>query len=113
MKYAITILMVLSLSAGVLSKTVPMKRHVKDAPQTASYQFSIPSSMMNPDMHGNPWSQIRLYIDGAPQRDFRGQIAAGRHTIRVVTGAIQIEQVSSFEAGKNYIIELVGEIKIR
>ncbi|PKL26145.1 MAG: hypothetical protein CVV47_03180 [Spirochaetae bacterium HGW-Spirochaetae-3] len=74
-------------------------------PMMANYVFQIPAGMTNPDVHGNPWSQIRLYIDGAAQKDFRGQIQPGRHTIRMVTGAFQIEFIQDFESGKSYTIE--------
>ncbi len=74
-------------------------------PQPASYTFNIPASIQNPDMKGNPWSQIRLYIDGAAQKDFRGQVTPGRHTIRLVSGAFAIETTFDFEAGKTYTFE--------
>ena len=74
-------------------------------PLPASYSFNIPAGMLNPDVKGNPWSQVRLYIDGAAQRDFRGQVQPGRHTIRLVSGAFQIETVVDFEAGRSYSFE--------
>lgn len=74
-------------------------------PQPASYTFNIPAGIQNPDMRGNPWSQIRLYIDGAAQKDFRGQVTPGRHTIRLVSGAFAFETTFDFEAGKTYTFE--------
>ncbi len=74
-------------------------------PMMASYTLQIPASMTNPAMKGNPWSQIQLYIDGAAQKDFKGQVQPGRHTLRMVSGAFQIEFVYDFESGKSYTIE--------
>ena len=74
-------------------------------PMMASYSFEIPASMTNPAMKGNPWSQIQLYIDGAAQKDFKGQVQPGRHTLRMVSGAFLIEFVYDFESGKSYTIE--------
>ena len=82
-------------------------------PLPASYSFSIPASIQNPDMKGNPWSQVRLYIDGVAQKDFRGQITPGRHSIRMVSGAFAIESTFDFEAGKNYEFEPFLGLNVR
>ena len=82
-------------------------------PQPASYSFNIPANIQNPDMKGNPWSQIRLFIDGAAQRDFRGQVTPGRHTIRIVSGAFAFETSFDFEAGKTYSFEPFLGLNIR
>jgi len=82
-------------------------------PMSASYTFNIPTSMMNPDTHGNPWSQLRLYIDGAPQKDFRGEVAPGRHTIRLSSGAFQLEMTYDFEAGRSYSFEPFLGLNVR
>ena len=82
-------------------------------PMPASYSVDIPSSMMNPDARGNPWSQLRLYIDGAPQRDFQGEIEAGRHTIRLSSGAFQVEATFDFEAGRTYTFQPFLGLNIR
>lgn len=82
-------------------------------PLTASYTFQIPPAILNPDMHGNPWSQIRVYIDGVAQKDFKGQIQPGKHTLRMVTGALQIEFIYDFVAGKSYVIEPFAGITVR
>ncbi len=74
-------------------------------PLTANYSFEIPAAVLNPEMRGNPWSQIRLYIDGVAQKDFRGQVMAGRRVIKLVTGAFQIEMEFVFEAGKSYTFQ--------
>lgn len=82
-------------------------------PMMASYEFRIPSGIMNPDVRGNPWSQVRLYVDGAAQKDFRGQVQPGRHTVRMVSGAFQIEFVQDFEPGKSYVIEPFAGMTIK
>jgi len=82
-------------------------------PQPASYSFNIPANFQNPDMKGNPWSQIRLFIDGAAQNDFRGQVSPGRHTIRIVSGAFAFETSFDFEAGKAYTFEPFLGLNIR
>lgn len=82
-------------------------------PQPASYSFNIPANIQNPDMKGNPWSQIRLFIDGVAQKDFRGQVTPGRHTIRIVSGAFAFETSFDFEAGKAYSFEPFLGLNIR
>jgi hypothetical protein len=74
-------------------------------PIMANYSFEIPESVLNPDMRGNPWSQIRLYIDGVAQKDFKGQVQAGKRVVKLVTGAFQIQMEFVFEAGKNYTFQ--------
>ncbi len=74
-------------------------------PLAANYRFEIPANVLNPEMRGNPWSQIRLFIDDQPQRDFQGQVQPGKRKIRIVTGAFQIETEFTFEAGKSYVFQ--------
>ncbi|HAE21653.1 MAG TPA: hypothetical protein DCG47_04925 [Spirochaetaceae bacterium] len=74
-------------------------------PIMANYSFEIPESVLNPDMRGNPWSQIRLFIDGVAQKDFKGQVQAGKRVIKMVTGAFQIQMEFVFEAGKTYTFQ--------
>ncbi len=99
--------MQITVGAGGYSYTPALQ------PLMADYTFQIPSSVMNPEMKGNPWSQIRLYVDGAAQKDFRGRVPAGKHTIRMVSGAFQIELVFDFEAGKSYTIEPFAGMSVR
>lgn len=82
-------------------------------PMPAAYSFNIPASMANPEARGNPWSQMRLYIDGVPQKDFRGNVEPGRRTLRLVSGAFQMETVFDFEAGRTYTIEPFFGLNIR
>lgn len=82
-------------------------------PLMADYQFQLPLSMTNPEMKGNPWSQIRVFVDGAPQKDFKGQVTPGRHTLKMVSGAFQIEFPYDFEAGKSYVIEPFAGMTVR
>ncbi|MCX7023512.1 MAG: PEGA domain-containing protein [Spirochaetes bacterium] len=79
----------------------------------ANFQFTVPAAILNPEMKGNPWSQVRLYIDGGPQKDFRGQLLPGRHVIRVVSGAIQIETTVDIVAGGNYTFELGAMLTVK
>ncbi|HSV56410.1 MAG TPA: PEGA domain-containing protein [Magnetospirillaceae bacterium] len=82
-------------------------------PLPASFTFVIPEGIQNPDVRGNPWGQIRLFIDGAAQREFRGQVQPGRRTIRLVTGAFAIETTFDFEAGRSYTFEPFLGLNIR
>ncbi len=82
-------------------------------PLMADYHFQLPLSMTNPEMKGNPWSQIRVFVDGAPQKDFKGQVTPGRHTLKMVSGAFQIEFPFDFEAGKSYVIEPFAGMTVR
>lgn len=82
-------------------------------PMPATYAFNIPASMANPEARGNPWSQMRLYIDGVPQKDFRGNVEPGRRTLRLVSGAFQIETFFDFEAGRSYTFEPFFGLNIR
>jgi len=82
-------------------------------PLMANYSFQIPASIMNPEMKGNPWSQIRIFIDGVAQKDFKGQVQPGKRTIRMVSGAFQIEFIYEFVAGKTYVIEPFAGITIK
>lgn len=74
-------------------------------PLMAKYTFNLPSAMLNPSYTRNPWSQIRLYIDDKPQKDFKGELPAGQHTIKVISGAFQIVFTHDFVAGKSYVLE--------
>ena len=79
----------------------------------ANYQFTIPAAILNPDMKGNPWSQIRLFIDGVAQKDFKGQLMPGNHSVRVITGAIQLDTIINVIAGRNYVFEIGANIIIK
>jgi hypothetical protein len=39
------------------------------------------------------------------QKDFKGQVQAGKRTVKLVTGAFQIQMEFVFEAGKNYTFQ--------
>ncbi|MCK7506481.1 MAG: hypothetical protein MZV70_22115 [Desulfobacterales bacterium] len=82
-------------------------------PQPASYSFNIPANIQNPDMKGNPWSQIRLLHRRGGPEGLRGQVTPGRHTIRLVSGAFAFETSFDFEAGKTYTFEPFLGLNIR
>ncbi len=82
-------------------------------PMMASWQFSIPANLLTPETRGNPWAQVRVYIDGAQQKNSSGQIQGGRHTVKLVSGALQIESIVDMEAGKTYTFEILGGISIK
>ncbi|MBN1520212.1 MAG: PEGA domain-containing protein [Spirochaetales bacterium] len=73
-------------------------------PQMATYSFELPDELVNPAVKRNPWGQIKLYIDNVAQKNFQGQIAPGKHIIRLVSGAFQIQMEFVFEGGKNYVL---------
>lgn len=74
-------------------------------PLMAKYTFNLPEAMLNPSYTRNPWSQIRLYIDDKPQKTYQGELTAGKHTIKVISGAFQIVFTHDFVAGKSYVLE--------
>lgn len=74
-------------------------------PSMAEFEFSVAAASINPDLKGNPWSQLRVYIDGAAQKDFKGTVAPGKHTVTMISGAFKLETIIEFEAGKKYVLE--------
>jgi hypothetical protein len=74
-------------------------------PLAATWQLSLPDSSVNKDMRGGHWSQIQVYIDGAPVKGNQGQFFPGRHTIRVVSGGMAAETFVDAQSGQVYTIE--------
>jgi hypothetical protein len=50
-------------------------------------------------------SELRLWVDGAPNIDFAGQVAAGRHVFRLMIGGMTAETQVDMQAGRDYVFE--------
>jgi hypothetical protein len=74
-------------------------------PLAATWQLSLPDSSVNKDMRGGHWSQIQVFIDGAPVKGNQGQFFPGRHSIRVVSGGMAAETFIDAQSGRVYTIE--------
>lgn len=94
--------------AGSLVLSKDTRIDAKLAPATALISFDVPEAFLFRD-EGNPFKNFRVFIDGklVKDRDLSDvEIAAGMHTVKVVTGGLKFESALSFEAGKKYRISL-------
>lgn len=74
-------------------------------PAFSSWQIVIPENFVNRDLKGGHWAQIQIYVDGIPQKATMGQIAPGRHVIRMVSGGMAFETQVDFQPGRPYTLE--------
>ncbi len=74
-------------------------------PLMASWNLSIPDGMVNKALKEGPWAQFQLWIDGNLQQSTSGQLPAGKHALRIVTGSLATETSLDFLAGKAYSFE--------
>jgi hypothetical protein len=83
----------------------------------ASWQLLIPDTVARgggkePVEPG--WRRgMQLWVDGAPERDFTGQLTPGRHVLRLVTGDLAVETQVDVQAGRTYVFEPFLGIKVR
>jgi hypothetical protein len=90
-------------------------------PMVSSWQITLPESILNRD--GKPGQSkdrdIQIYVDGVLQAGIRGPIAAsgqlapGRHVIRVVSGGLAIEGQVDLQSGKTYTFEPFAGINVK
>jgi hypothetical protein len=75
----------------------------------SSYQFKIPEAFLNRDRDRDKESggrrNIQLWVDGVLDNDFAGQLTAGRHVLRFVSGGIAVETQVDIQVGRSYLFE--------
>ena len=74
-------------------------------PAAAGWQILLPEAYTNKDLKGGHWSHIQVYVDGQLQKSPSGQVVAGRHVIRLVSGGLAVETIVEFQAGRTYSFE--------
>ncbi len=82
-------------------------------PSLAGWQLSFPESFVNKDLKGDHAAQVQVYIDGVQQRAANGQLAAGRHVLRLVAGGLAFETNIDVQAGKTYTFEPTLGLMVR
>jgi len=56
---------------------------------------------------------MQLWVDGAPERNFTGQLTPGRHLLRLVAGDLTVERQVDVQAGRTYVFEPFLDINVR
>ncbi len=79
-------------------------------PMRGKVEVIIPSSLMD---RNNRRDVFQLYVNGAPQSALQVDLDPGRHTIKVVSGALSVERIVTVEAGKTYRLELSASLNLR
>jgi hypothetical protein len=82
-------------------------------PMMATWQVSLPDSIINRDLRGAHWNEIHIFIDGAPQQGYSGQVGPGQHRLRLVAGGLATEVVFNAQAGQAYRFEPFLGINVR
>lgn len=83
----------------------PKSINVALQPAMGMLQIQLPASAINTDMKGGHWSQIQVYIDGAPQKGQTFQVPPGRHLVKITSGGLQVETYVDIVAGGSYRLE--------
>jgi hypothetical protein len=100
--------------------TMNVQLHRQLLPPT--FSIVIPPEYQNPDVRqGDPRSQVRIYVDNQQvnSRNERNemerfQVAPGRHSIRVASGALSIQVGDiDMQPGTSYTFELSMDLKVR
>ncbi|HTX74400.1 MAG TPA: PEGA domain-containing protein [Rectinemataceae bacterium] len=81
-------------------------------PLGSTWQLQINDRFLNRDIKGGHFTQAVLFIDGVEQHGTSGQITAGRHSIRLLTGGMAIETFLDVQPGVNYVIEPMLSLNI-
>ena len=81
-------------------------------PSTGTVNFIIPTDFL--DMrNGNPTSLVEVYVDGQKQSNNRTvTMRPGRHTIRLSSGAFNVQKVLDIQAGQVYDFQLVMDLQL-
>ncbi|HUW41376.1 MAG TPA: PEGA domain-containing protein [Rectinemataceae bacterium] len=82
-------------------------------PAMSTWRLVLPDAMINRDLNGRHFEQIRLFIDGQVQSATSGLIGAGRHSLRLVSGGMAVESYIDVQPGRNYVFEPRLGIEIR
>jgi hypothetical protein len=82
-------------------------------PAAASWQIALSEAYTNKDLKGGHWSHIQIYVDGALQKAPSGQVLAGRHVIRLVSGGLSVETTVEFQPGRTYTFEPVMGLTVK
>ena len=81
-------------------------------PAMGTVNLIIPAEFLDL-RQGNPTGQMAVYIDGLPQDGNRTfQIRPGNHTIRVSSGAFNVQKNITVQAGDVYNFEIFMELRV-
>jgi hypothetical protein len=84
-----------------------------------SVQIVIPQDFLDREHRGrdnrsrDPREQIRVFVDGQPYNDLSFSLTAGRHNLRIASGAFSFESDFDFAPGRNYVLEPMFSWRVR
>lgn len=73
-------------------------------PSLVYVQISIPPEFLEPQ-HKNPWSQIKIYVDGEFYNSLSFTLLPGTHNIRISSGGLSFSADYDFTGGQDYVLE--------
>jgi len=79
-------------------------------PAKASLTVVVPVNLLD---RTNRRDRVQLLVDNVPQTGLSAELDPGRRTIKLVSGALVIENTLIVEAGKSYSLELNASLLIR
>ncbi|MBU0926361.1 MAG: PEGA domain-containing protein [Spirochaetes bacterium] len=85
--------------------TGPKSISVTLQPAMGTVSINLPAASINTDLKGGHWSQILIFVDGAPQKGQTVQVTPGRHLIKITSGGLQIEGFYDIQAGQTITFE--------
>ncbi|HET7839285.1 MAG TPA: PEGA domain-containing protein [Rectinemataceae bacterium] len=74
-------------------------------PAMATWQLNFPDAFINRELKGAHLTLVLIFIDGVLQKGSGGQIPAGKHVVRLVTGGMATETQVELQAGRTYTFE--------
>jgi hypothetical protein len=83
----------------------PQNVAISLVPQMATWQLVVGVELRGMDLKQNQASSLQIFVDGELQRSTSGQIPAGRHILRVVSGILSAETAFDAVSGRNYSFE--------
>jgi hypothetical protein len=81
-------------------------------PAFATVNINLNPAFADPQ-NRNAMAQVRVFIDGNMQNGTSFQLSAGRHNIRITSGAFSVAGDYEFAAGRNYTIEPMLSLQLR
>ncbi len=81
-------------------------------PAFATVNINLNPAFADPQ-NKNAMAQVRVFIDGNMQNGTSFQLSAGRHNIRITSGAFSVAGDYEFAAGRNYTIEPMLSLQLR